>query len=74
MADIPDDLGRWSNRRFTQGAAIAFLIVGCVITYAYTLMAGVVVWALALVYLCGSFFIERDLSPTTSDGEDDRVR
>jgi hypothetical protein len=66
MTDEQHDFGRWSNRRLTQVAGIILVVVAVVTTDAYSLMAGIVVLSLALVFLGGSFFIERDFSPITT--------
>ena len=62
MADTNDDLGHWSNRQFTQVAALVMVVVGFVTADAYSLTAGVAVWSVAVVFLVGSFFIEKDLA------------
>jgi hypothetical protein len=63
MAEPDADLGHWSNRQFTQVAALIMVVVGFVTTDAYSLGAGIAVWAVAAVFLVGSFVIETDLSP-----------
>lgn len=63
MADAPqEDLGHWSNRQFTQVAAVVMVVVGFVTADAYSLTAGIAVWSVAVVFLVGSFFIEKDVS------------
>jgi hypothetical protein len=63
MADDDGDLGHWSNRQFTQVAALIMVVVGFVTADAYSLSAGIAVWSVAAVFLIGSFVIEMDLSP-----------
>jgi hypothetical protein len=63
MSDTEPDLGHWANRQFTQVAALIMVIVGFGTADAYSLTAGIAVWSVAFVFLVGSFFIEKDLSP-----------
>jgi hypothetical protein len=70
MAEPTDDLGHWSNRQFTRVAALIMVIVGFVTADAYSLAAGIAVWAVAAVFLVGSFVIEKDLSPGRWDDGD----
>jgi hypothetical protein len=70
MQRSPDDLGRWSNKRFTQAAALLLVIVGIVCAFALNLASGIAVWSVALVFLIGSFFIERDFGPAPSEQDE----
>jgi hypothetical protein len=70
MAEPTEDLGHWSNRHFTQLAAVIMGIIGFVTADAYSLAAGIAVWTVAAVFLVGSFVIEKDLSPGRWDGDD----
>ena len=63
MPEPDEDLGHWSNRQFTQVAALIMVVVGFVTADAYSLGAGIAVWCVAAVFLVGSFVIEVDLSP-----------
>ena len=72
MQRSPDDFGRWSNKRFTQAAALAIAALGVVCAFAFNLGAGLAVWSVALVFLIGSFFIERDFGPRPGDGVNER--
>jgi hypothetical protein len=70
MADTDQDLGHWSNRQFTQVAALIMVVIGFVTADAYSMTAGIAVWSVAVVFLVGSFFIEKDLSGRLPDVEE----
>jgi uncharacterized membrane protein len=50
----------FGNKRVAQILALAFAISGVFLVFAYSPTAAVVVWVLAVVFVIGSFFIERD--------------
>jgi FtsH-binding integral membrane protein len=50
----------FGNKRVAQFMALAFAVSGGFVALNYSLTPAVVVWVLALVFLAGSFFIERD--------------
>jgi hypothetical protein len=60
---VPDSTSQtqgFGNKRVAQFMALVFAAAGGFVAFNYSLTPAIIVWMLALVFLVGSFFIERD--------------